>query len=59
VMGMSIPNKSLTISSGRTLIYGDCSSVDQVRIGDWIKFEGYIVKSVVNVIKVRKTSLLE
>jgi hypothetical protein len=30
-----------------------------MKIGDWINFLEYIVGSVVNVIKVRKTSLLD
>lgn len=59
VMKISISSKSLTILSGRTLVYGDCSSVDQMRIGDWIKFEGYLLRSLVNVVKIKKTSFSE
>lgn len=64
ISGMSqikkvIPNNSSYILlSGRTLMYGNCSVVEPVKIGDWIKFEGYVIKTFVNAVKIQKTTLL-
>lgn len=53
----SVSANGYTLASGHQVVYGGCSKVDQVKVGDWVQYNGFIVNSVVNVARIERVLL--
>lgn len=48
-----LPN-GYTLSSGQQVIYGSCSTAGKCAVGDFVKYNGYIVNGVVNALRIER-----
>lgn len=54
---VSVSNSGYTLASGHNVVYGSCSSVANCAVGDFVKYNGYIVNGVVNALRIERVLL--
>lgn len=54
---VSVSNTGYTLASGHSVVYGSCSSVTNCAVGDFVRYNGYIVNGVVNALRIERVLL--
>jgi len=54
---VSVSATGYTLASGQSVIYGSCSTTTACAVGDYVKYNGYLVNGVVNALRIDRVLL--